>query len=154
MADLNLASNYTEVLSDLADAKGAPSSVRSDLAWYRYKLRNLTAPQTWERRLLTAYGLLGYGERFSPPARLYLVVAATAAILSLLGRPIELSVDGFITVGHSYVDWLMTPLHLLQLGEGSAPQFELPQYLDQVFRALIAIPFVTAALTIRKLVKR
>ncbi|MBD3926574.1 hypothetical protein IEZ26_18265 [Nocardioides cavernae] len=152
--ELELASNYAEVLSDLADKRGAPSSVRSELAWFRYRLRNLTAPERWERRLLSGYELLGYGEKFTAPGKLYLAVAAFAAGLCLLGRPFDPSIEGVLLVLHSYVDWLMTPLHLLKLGEGTEPDFELPQYLDQLFRALVAAPFVTAVLTVRKFVKR
>jgi hypothetical protein len=84
----------------------------------------------------------------------YAIIAAFAAVLSLLGRSIDPSLAGWTNVGHSYVDWLMTPVHLLKLSDANAPEFELPTYIDQLFRALVAVPFVTAVITLRKFVKR
>lgn len=144
---------YARTLAELAASKGAPASTRSMLAWCSYRMRNLTAPRWEERRILSAYRLIGYGERFIPPFVTYMVIALLMCLVGMLDRPVDLSIEGAANVLWAWMDWLATPLHVLRL-TGPDPKLAVfAQPWDTLARILVAIPFGTAVLALRKYVK-
>lgn len=151
--DLLMQSEFTRALAALAGERGAPASVRTDLAWSAYRMRNASAPGRTERWVLSAYRLIGYGERAIPPLVLYLGVALLLATLSLHGRDIDLSLAGVATYLEAFGSWLMTPLHLLRLTEDPPSAFTLSEPWETFARIALAIPFVTAVLALRNYVK-
>jgi len=149
-SDRAIQTQYTRLLSRLANTKGSPASERTRVVWAAYCMRTSTAQTRSERALLTAYRMLGYGERPGPPLVTWL---ATAMILAPTGPRrgpmLDPSLELTRRLLHNWCDYLLSPLHLLNLAGGvSAPGPFLT-----VTRTLVAIPFVTAVLAIRRFVK-
>ena len=151
--DEHMRADYAAALAGLAESRGAPGSVRTRLAWQEYRMKEATANWRTERLTLRAYRLIGYGERVVPPAITFgaLVVGFTA--LSLLGSPIEFTQAGFDRVLDQLARWTLSPLHVLRLGEPAGTSL-VGGNVEFVLRILIAIPFVTGVLALRKYVKR
>jgi len=106
-----------------------------------------------ERFILAAYRLIGYGERPMPAFILYFVVALLMAMLSLRDESLALTISGikhFLTV---VTGWLVSPLHLLNLTEDKDSIVHFNQPWDTFARLLIAAPFATGLLALRKYVK-
>ncbi len=151
---LLLQSQYASALSELASKTRAPASVRTRLAWCTYRLRNLVAPGRTERTLLTAYRAIGYGERVMPALCLYIFLAVVMTSLALVGQELVATLTGLKYWLRGYLDWLITPLHVLKLtGERKESDFALNQPWDTLARLPLAIPFATAVLALRKYVK-
>lgn len=144
---------FARALSSLASAKGAPASARAQLAWCRYRMRNLTAPARNERLLLSAYRLIGYGERIGPPLVLFAVLTVIMNQIALLSSPVSPSLGGVWNWLRGLFDWAITPLHLLRLTEPQESTGKFSQPWDTLARLVLAVPFATALLVLRKYVK-
>jgi hypothetical protein len=151
--ELQMQAEFTRALADLAAERGAPASIRTDLAWSAYRMRNASAPGKTERCILSAYRVIGYGERALPPLALYCILALLMALCALHDHPWDPNLNGIKTLGDAYLTWLVTPLHLLHLTEDPKNTFSLPGHADTFARIAIAIPFVTAVLALRNYVK-
>lgn len=151
--DLMMQSEFTRALAALAGERGAPASIRTDLAWSSYRMRNASAPGRTERWVLSAYRLIGYGERAIPPLVLYVGVALVLAALSLHEREIDPSLGGVATYLGAFGNWLITPLHLLRLTEDPPSAYTFSEPWGTLARIALAIPFVTAVLAFRNYVK-
>lgn len=135
-------------LARLAHDKGAPGSTRTRIAWCAYRVRHLGTDNRWERLVLAAYRLLGYGERPLPAFATWLALAALIAVMKL----------------HSGFGWsLMSSKVLLSaiLHEAFGPVGAIlrtgsptTELWESVLRAIIAIPLVTGTLALRNFVKQ
>jgi hypothetical protein len=139
---------YVKTLARLAAEKGAPGSVRTKLAWATYRMRNLAAGSPVERIALSAYRVIGYGERAIPAVATWLL-AAVVAIPIARGIHPDLSVRGLREFGEQWGHYVLSPLHLLRLGGGD----DNPGTRELIARILVAAPFVTAVLAARNYVK-
>lgn len=151
--ELLVHAEYSRALSDLARSKGAAASVRTTLAWARYRMRSIVAPRRSERWLLGGYRLLGYGERFFPPLLLFVVAVVFLNVLSL--RRLSFSLEGS-SIGywfHNLLDWAATPLHILRLTDPVSPHGTFAEPWNTAARLLVAVPFATAVLVMRKYIK-
>lgn len=144
---------YARALSDLANQKGADGATRTLLAHCRYRTRNRYASSTFERLILSAYRLIGYGERMAPALLTFLAVCVFMTLLAHAHDKLTLTPAGARVWVLSLASWLVTPLHVLRLTPGAAPSASFSQPWDTIARLLIAIPFATAALALRKFVK-
>lgn len=144
---------FARALSSLAGLKGAPASARAQLAWCRYRMRNLTAPTRNERLLLSAYRLIGYGERLTAPLLMLGCLIVLMNQLALLSSPISLSASGLWHWLRGLLDWAITPLHLLRLTEPQELAGAFAQPWDTLARLVLAVPFATSLLILRKYVK-
>jgi hypothetical protein len=152
-SEMQIAGQYARSLADLANSTGAPASVRTQLAWCSYRMRTATAPARAERVLLGFYRLVGYGERVVPAALTYITIAALMNILALHDADFMLSVGGMLHWLRGFLDWLVTPLHILKLTGDRQTAFTFSQPWDTLARLLVAIPFATGVLALRKYVK-
>lgn len=146
---MTIEAEYANALADLAASRGAPASVRTNLAWLSYRMANLTAPGRAERFVLWLYRMIGYGERVMPAVICYAVVALTCAIISLHAAAFSLSPSGFHLFLGRWGDWLASPLHLLHFNDSITDT----GWWFTLGRALVAIPFLTAVLALRNYVK-
>jgi hypothetical protein len=146
---LTIEAEYAHALADLAAFKGAPASVRTNLAWCSYRMRNVTAPGRTEHFVLSLYRMIGYGERVIPALICYAVVALMTTTISLHAADLSVTPAGIRLFLETWRNWLASPLHLLRLTD-SITDSSLWQTLG---RALVAIPFVTAVLALRNYVK-
>jgi hypothetical protein len=103
--------------------------------------------------VLWLYRLIGYGERVLPPVALYMVGALTFAVLRLSGNSISFTPGGVETFLSAFSDWLATPLHILNFTDDIANHWGFSQPWNTFARLLLAVPFATAALALRKYVK-
>jgi hypothetical protein len=152
-SEMVIAAQYARSLADLANSKGAPASVRTKLAWCAYRMRNVVAPGRMERSLLSLYRTIGYGERVLPAAICYAVLAAIMNLISLHDKSVLLTIDGLHHWLRGMLDWLVTPLHILKLTGDKQTTFSFSQPWDTLARLLVAIPFATGILALRKYVK-
>lgn len=151
--ELLVRAEYSRSLADLARSKGASASVRTTLSWARYRMRSIVAPRRTERWLLAAYRVLGYGERFVPPLLLFAVLVLFFNVLSLRHESFALDPGSIRYFLRNLLDWALTPLHLLRLTEPDVRHAAFSEPWDTLARLLIAIPFGTAILVMRKFVK-
>jgi hypothetical protein len=145
--------DYASAISGLSHIGNSPASVRTKLAWCTYRIRQLQTTGKAERSILATYRLLGYGERPMPAFILYFAVALLMAMLSLSDESVTLTISGikhFLTV---VTGWLVSPLHLLNLTEDKDSIVHFNQPWDTFARLLIAAPFATGLLALRKYVK-
>jgi hypothetical protein len=149
---LQLEARYASAMAELASGKGAPASTRTLLAWCAYRLRNATASSRIERMVLSAYRVLGYGERFAPAFAAFILAAVALNVAALHGRPTDW--DGVDTWFLGLADWLLTPLHILNLTDSPKPAFTFEQPWDALARLAVALPFAVSVLALRKFVKR
>ncbi len=149
-----LRAQYAHALSELAATTRAPASVRTKLAWCAYRMRNVVAPGRTERVLLSLYRTIGYGERVMPALGLYVALAVLMTGLALADRPIDLGLRGLATWVKGVLDWLVTPLHVLKLTQNRADSaYTFSQPWDTLARLMLAVPFATGVLALRKYVK-
>jgi hypothetical protein len=144
--------DYASAISSLSHIGNSPASVRTKLAWCAYRVRHLqtTGP---ERFILGAYRLIGYGERPMPAFILYFVFALFVTIVYLSDESLALTAAGignFLTI---LFGWLVSPLHLLNLTGEKEGTVSFIQPWDTLARLLIAAPFATGLLALRKYVK-
>lgn len=145
---------YAQELASLAEKKSTTGASRTILSWCAYRMRNLAAAGMVERTLLSFYRLIGYGERTGPALLTYFIIALSCTLVSEAGRPVDLGDDGVRQFGGDLMAWLITPLHLLDLTESTAFPGDLPRPVEVIFRVIIAIPFVTGVLALRKYAKQ
>lgn len=145
---------HAQELASLAEKKSTTGASRTILSWCAYRMRNLAAAGVAERTLLSAYRLIGYGERMAPALLTYVVIALACTLVSEAGRPLDVSDDGLRQFGGDLLAWLITPLHLVDLTESTAFPGNLPRSVEVIFRVMIAIPFLTGVLALRKYAKQ
>lgn len=151
---LLISAQYAKAISDLASSLGAPASVRTQLAWCAYRMRMAVAPGRIERILLGLYRLIGYGERVPPAAVCYIALAMIANTISMRHNSVELTSNGVEHWIRGFLDWLVSPLHILNFtGDRGVSEHSLTQPWDTLTRLIVAVPFATAALALRKYVK-
>jgi hypothetical protein len=152
-ATWQIQAQYSRLLSELANSKQAPASVRTRLGWNAYYLRNITAPGQTERVVLGLYRLIGYGERVLPSALTYALLALAMTVVRLNGQALDISLNGFTTWLTAYLNWLATPVHLLNLTRDDKVAWSFQQPWDTLARLIVAVPFGTGVLALRKYVK-
>lgn len=141
---------FLRELARLAAIKGSTGAVRTKTAWASYRLRNLTAGSRTERAMLSLYRCVGYGERPLPALGMWVVAAAVLCAAGHRHVHVDLSGTGLAT----FLGWwwraLWSPLHLLHLAGTDESGSQLSVIAA---RAIIAAPFVIAAIAIRRYVK-
>lgn len=145
---------YASALAHLATVKGAPSSVRAKLVWQDYRFRNVTAPGMAERWILKGYRLLGYGELPHVAMLTWLVAACLLTVADCADLAWQPTWDGVWCVTQRYSLWLASPIHILSFGDSFSIDTGWPDPLQTLARLLVAIPFATGVLALRKFVKR
>jgi len=144
---------YASAISALSHIGNSPASVRTMLAWCAYRVRHSHTTGKVERLILWAYRLIGYGERPMPAFILYFFLALLMSLIWLRHEGLTLTTAGishFLTVT---TGWLISPLHLLNLTQDKDSIVGFSQPWDTFARLLIAAPFATGLLALRKYVK-
>lgn len=147
-ADLYQNVELIRELQRLADEKGAPGSTRTTIGWCVHRLRHATTQGGIERVALSAYRLLGYGQRPGPSLLTWLVLAFTAASI-VLGLEPDLSLQGAHRLASETAQQAFGPLAAV-MRSGTPPATHDWEY---VIRAIVAIPLVTGLLALRNYVR-
>lgn len=134
-------------LHELTRSKGASGSVRTKVGWCAQVLRHKTTTGRVERVALWGYRALGYGERPLPPALTWLVLSLVFAALLAWIKPGD--VEGFTAFFRLWVERAVSPVGAV-VGSGTGAEKDAWLYL---VRAVVAIPLVVAALSLRKYVQ-
>jgi hypothetical protein len=147
--------DYASAISGLSHIGNSPASVRTKLAWCAYRIRHLQTIGKAERFILGAYRLIGYGEWLMPAFILCFFFALSMAMvyLYLSGESLTLTVAGIKHFLIVVTGWLVSPLHLLNLTGEKEGAVHFAEPLDTLVRLLIAAPFATGVLALRKYVK-
>ena len=156
---LTVAREQTAHLEDLwirgcaraCDAKGAAGPRRTLARWARYRVRAESKPPIYERLLLAAYRLIGFGERPGPAFATWLIGVFTLTAWHLRGRSLQMNWEGISHVWRTFAFWAAPSFGLINLPE-------LPDGVNRdvntfLLHALLAIPLLTGVVALRKFMK-
>lgn len=147
-AAMHLDSELMRELHRLVKEHGAPGASRTKVGWCSYRLRHATTTGGMERFALTGYRMLGYGERPFPSLATWLMLSMLMAGI-VLGFDLDFSQSGFRNLFAETLVQAGGPLAAV-MRSGTAPLQEDWHYM---LRALVAVPLITAALSVRNYVK-
>jgi hypothetical protein len=158
--ELSEAALFTQELAGMAEHKSVSGSIRTKTSWAGYRSRQLDSPSRWERALLAAFRLVGYGQRPGPPFAAWIAMAVVGAtVVSWARSDFSSSVAFEISDTGNYLvlfgEMLLSPFVLIRLAADSPPQglSSLAGQVVLVARALVAVPFVFTVVALTRLVR-
>lgn len=146
-------------MADILKQKGAPGRVQSEVRYAAQRARRKALPRFGrERSLLTAYGLLGYGERILRPLGWYAALGLGLAVwFTSLSPQLVLSwdavADTWSTVWPMWWRVAKAPLAFFRLATGPFPDSMAQQATLLGFRVIGLLLLLLSLLAIRRLVR-
>lgn len=155
----SIAPAYVRILSELAADKGASGLAVAQLTWWRYHLARRGANGV-ERVLLSAYSLVGYGERFGRAFEAWLVcILLTAPVWrggydELLGKQ-RCDNKTVPSWPHALFDAFLAPATTLRLADKSASSINcVNSEWVTLSTVALTVSLGIALFSARKLIKR
>lgn len=158
--DYSGSSNRSELVQDaelvrelarLSREKGAPGSVVTKIAWCSYRLRALKARGKVEGGALSAYRIIGYGERPMPAfiTWAFLSFLLAGPVLAADKYGLDFSPDGFGNFALEAIRLALGPAAVVTRS-GSLSSADVAELAARV---LTSIPLVTGVLALRNYLK-